>query len=86
MNISKFLKRKTTSCYASVSSKSTEKVSWDKDEENINVITNCNNKGVEEDGSGNLILNLLDKTPSDNDDNASLIVFQTIFLNISKTI
>ena len=49
MAIRKFLKRKTTSSYASVSSKSTEKISWDKDEENINVITNFNNKGVEED-------------------------------------
>ena len=49
MVISKFLKRKTASSYDSVSSKSTEKISWDKDEENINVITNCNNKGIEED-------------------------------------
>ena len=50
MDIHKFLKRKTTSTDDSLSSKSTEKISWDKDEENINICTNWNNKGVEEDG------------------------------------
>ena len=40
MDIRKFLKRKTTSSDDSVTSKSTENISWDKDEENINVSTN----------------------------------------------
>ena len=50
MDICKFLKRKTASSDESVSSKSTEKISQDKDKENINVITSCNNDGIEKDG------------------------------------
>ena len=67
MDIRKFLIRKTTSSDDSVSSKSTEKISQDKDEENINVSTNWNNEGVEEDGLSNDIFYLLDKKPSDNE-------------------
>ena len=67
MDIHRFLKRKTTSSDDSLSSKSTEKISWDKDEENINICTNWNNKGVEEDGLINGIFYLLDKKPSDNE-------------------
>ena len=44
MNIRKFLKRETTSSDDSVSSKSTEKISEGKDEENVNVSTNCKTK------------------------------------------
>ena len=53
MDIRKFLKRKTTSSDYSVSSKRTENISWDKDEKKINVSTNWNNEGVEEDGLSN---------------------------------
>ena len=67
MDIRKFLKRKTISSGDSVSAKSTEKISWYKDEENINVSTNWNNEGVEEDGLSNGIFYLLDKKPSDNE-------------------
>ena len=44
MDIPKFLKRKTTNSDDSVSSKSTEKISHDKDEQNVNVSTNWNNE------------------------------------------
>ena len=67
MDIRKSLKRKTTSSDDSVSSKSAGKISWDKDKENINVSTNWNNKGVEEDGLSNDIFYLLDKKLSDNE-------------------
>ena len=63
MDILKFLKRKTTSSDNSVSSKSTEKISWDKDEENINISTNWNNEEVDEHGLNNDIFHLLDKKP-----------------------
>ena len=50
--------KKTTSSDNSISSKNTEKIWHDKDEENIK---------VEEDGSSNDIFYLLDKSPSDNE-------------------
>ena len=68
MDILKFPKRKTTSSDNSVSSKSTEKISWDKDEENINISTNWNNEEVDEHGLNNDIFHLLDKKPSDNEE------------------
>ena len=40
MDFRTFLRRKTTSSDGSVSSKSTEKIFWDKDKKNINVSTN----------------------------------------------
>ena len=61
MDIPKFLKRKTTNSDDSVSSKSTEKISHDKDEQNVNVSTNWNNEWIEEDGLSNEIFYLLDK-------------------------
>ena len=66
MDICKFLKRKTTSSDESVSAKSTEKISQDKDKENINVITSCNNEGIEKDGLSNDIFYLLEKKLPDN--------------------
>ena len=68
MDFRTFLRRKTTSSDGSVSSKSTEKISWDKDKKNINVSTNWNNEVVEEDGLSNHIFYLLDKKPSDNEE------------------
>ena len=53
MGIHKFPKRKTTSSDDSVSSKSSERIWWDKDVENINFRTNWNNEGVEEDRLSN---------------------------------
>ena len=53
MGIHKFPKRKTTSSDDSVSSKSSERIWWDKDIENINFSTNWNNEGVEEDRLSN---------------------------------
>ena len=67
MDNCKFLKRKNTSIDDSVSSKSTKNILWDRDKENINVSTNWNNEGVEEDGLSNDIFYLLDKKPSDNE-------------------
>ena len=66
MDIRKFLKRKTTSSDDSVCSKITEKILQNKDEENINVSANSNNKGVEEGGISNDIFYLLDEKLSDN--------------------
>ena len=61
------MQKKTTSSDNSISSKNTEKIWQDKDEENINVRINWDNEGVEEDGSSNDIFYLLDKSPSDNE-------------------
>ena len=49
---------------ASVSSKSSETISPEKVEENINVSTNWNNNGVKEDGLSNDIFYLLEKKTS----------------------
>ena len=67
MDICKFLKRKTTSSDDLVSSRSSKKISQDKDEEHINVSTTWNNEGVDEGGLRNGIFYLLDKKPSDNE-------------------
>ena len=61
MYIHKFLKRRTTSSDDSVSSKSSERIWWDKDVENVNFSTNWNNEGVEENRLSNGIFQLLDK-------------------------
>ena len=83
MDNCKFLKRKNTSIDDSVSSKSTKNILWDRDKENINVSTNWNNEGVEEDGLSNEIFYLLDKNLQIMKSlNTSIIVFQTIFLII----
>ena len=62
----KFLYRETPSSDNSVSSKSTEKILQDKDEENIKLRKIWNSKGVQ-DGLSNDIFYLLDKKASDNE-------------------
>ena len=63
----------------SVFSKGTEKILQDKDEENINFGTNCNNERAEEDGLSNDIFLLIRQSLK-----ASVIVSQTKLLVIWK--
>ena len=61
MDIYWFLKIKTTSIEDSISSKSTENILQDKDEENVNVRRNWNKKGLKQNVLRNEILYLLEK-------------------------
>ena len=61
MDIYWFLKIKATSIEDSISSKSTENILQDKDEENVNVRRNWNKKGLKQNVLRNEILYLLEK-------------------------
>ena len=67
MDICWFLKIKTTSIEDSISSKSTENILQDKDEENVNVKRNWNKKGLEQNVLRNETLYLLEKKSSDDE-------------------
>ena len=67
MDICWFLKIKTTSIEDSISSKSTENILQDKDEENVNARRNWNEKGLEQNVLRNETLYLLEKKSSDDE-------------------